>query len=717
MNITKGYIYIRTHESYDIYCACKLGKTSNILDRDNVYSTGELKRGNFAAIYELPSEKMGIIEKILQNEFRKYNIYFDSGTEFYNKVIINLIDKYFQKINLEYRKLSKIEIENLERTTRINEIKKKIKKSLIEKILEIARKKEKILPRNYQIDIIDKSIKHFHENEKGLLVLMCGMGKTLISLWITQRLNANKILIGVPNKLLLNQWRDVILKIFIDYVIFTVSSGVNEEDIENFIKQNNKLIIITTFSSSHKILSISQEMNVIFCMKILDESHHLTTKNMILEKKEKKYVEILKIKSIKQISLTATLKQINAEENDDKIVSNDNKDYFGEIIDRKCLFWAIEKSIICDYIIQTIIVDTELIGEEIVDFSIENEEEKKLLISAFSAYKSIKDGNSHHLLVYTNNQENSDKIIEYLGRIIENNPIDGIFYSYYHSKINIKEQLRIVDEFTKSKFGIISCVYCLGEGWDFPLLDGVVFAENMSSNIRIVQSALRASRKNINEPDKIAKIIIPVLYKDDWLESNDNDMKKIREIIYQMGLEDHTIIEKIKVKKVINFRDNTNRESKDNNKYGEYDEELTRILRLKTIQRGEFKISYEKAKKIIAEKNIVRMKDYLDLCEKDVRLPLNPEIYFKDKFENWIEYLNIERKYYDLNNCRKKIKEYLSEQPQILQNHLNKSSIAKIMCEIDNNFPNYDIWKYYYDLEIEQIIQLSVKKQKNIPIF
>ena len=61
--------------------------------------------------------------------------------------------------------------------------------------------------------------------------------------------------------------------------------------------------------------------------------------------------------------------------------------------------------------------------------------------------------------------------------------------------------------FEKSKFGIISCVYCLGEGWDFPLLDGVVFAENMSSNIRIVQSALRASRKNKNEPNKITKIL------------------------------------------------------------------------------------------------------------------------------------------------------------------------------------------------------------------
>jgi ERCC4-related helicase len=36
----------------------------------------------------------------------------------------------------------------------------------------------------------------------------------------------------------------------------------------------------------------------------------------------------------------------------------------------------------------------------------------------------------------------------------------------------------------------------LGEGYDNPLINGVVFAENMSSNIRIVQSALRASRKN-----------------------------------------------------------------------------------------------------------------------------------------------------------------------------------------------------------------------------
>jgi hypothetical protein len=70
----------------------------------------------------------------------------------------------------------------------------------------------------------------------------------------------------------------------------------------------------------------------------------------------------------------------------------------------------------------------------------------------------------------------------------------------------------------------------------------------MSSNIRIVQSALRASRKNKHQPNKITKIILPILNRDDWLENNENpDLKKVREVIYQMGLEDETITQKIKV--------------------------------------------------------------------------------------------------------------------------------------------------------------------------
>lgn len=44
-------------------------------------------------------------------------------------------------------------------------------------------------------------------------------------------------------------------------------------------------------------------------MKINDECHHLTSSNMKLENTTQTYVEMLNIKSVKQLSLTATLKK------------------------------------------------------------------------------------------------------------------------------------------------------------------------------------------------------------------------------------------------------------------------------------------------------------------------------------------------------------------------------------------------------------------------
>ena len=52
--ISNGYIYVRNHPSYDLLNACKLGKTQNIPERDITYATGEIVRGNFDIIFEVP---------------------------------------------------------------------------------------------------------------------------------------------------------------------------------------------------------------------------------------------------------------------------------------------------------------------------------------------------------------------------------------------------------------------------------------------------------------------------------------------------------------------------------------------------------------------------------------------------------------------------------------------------------------------------------------
>ena len=79
-----GYIYIRNHPSYDEADGCKLGKANNIPERDTQYATGEIKRGNFEMVIEMPKEFIGIVEKLLQKYFNSigFHIQYDGGTEF-----------------------------------------------------------------------------------------------------------------------------------------------------------------------------------------------------------------------------------------------------------------------------------------------------------------------------------------------------------------------------------------------------------------------------------------------------------------------------------------------------------------------------------------------------------------------------------------------------------------------------------------------------------
>jgi len=708
-----GYIYLRNHPSYDVYNACKMGKTSNIPERDTQYATGEIKRGYFEAVFEVPFEKMGIIERSLQlqYEFRELNVKYDAGTEFYNKKIITLIEPYLITIGIKYKKLSKQEISDLVRCNRVRKSKRTNKQIVSYK------------PRNDQTIIIGKSVIHFQQYDKGMLVLMCGVGKTLISLWITQELKSNTILIGVPNKLLLKQWEEVICVLFQNVPYLIVLGGVDTENIMRFLENNQKkCIVITTYSSAHKVYTATQDTRFVFGMKILDEVHHLTTNNMRLAHTTKKYIQMLNIPSVKQLSLTATLKQLESMCDDGIVVSNDNVEYFGEIIDRKCLLWAINENIVCDYVIQTIITNEEQLEQQLSRFHIIEENDKRLFLSAFASLKSIFDGHSHHLLIYSNNKDNSFKLFQYIKMLLEDNYFDisDLYYSNYHSEMKSEHQKEIINNFEKSKFGIITCVYCLGEGWDFPLLDGVVFAENMTSNIRIVQSALRASRKNKNDINKKTKIILPILNRDEWLENNENpDLKKVREVIYQMGLEDETITQKIKVSK-INIekqkpKQKENEERKMVDEFGEYDDELTQQLRLKTIKRTALATTYEKARKINAYKNIKNKESYYELCERDNRLSKEPEIVFKGQFTNWIEYLSIERVYYDLETCKNKVREYLFTHSDIKKIYLDLSIISNELCKIDALFPPNGLWVKYYNVnDLRDIITIHQNSKKKM---
>ncbi len=693
MTEEKGYLYIREHPSYNIYNSCKIGITKNIVNRNNQYITGEIKKGIFTNIFEISKVEMKNIENMLKIKFDYLHIYVDGGTEFFNKSIIEYVEPFLKKYNFEYKKLSDKEIENLTR----------------------PKKENKIIPRFYQDDIIQQSISYFENKDKGILVLPCGVGKTLISMFIIKKLNINTILIGIPNIKLLEQWLSVVKNIFIDVPYLKVFGDICVLDIENFLLNKNRYIVITTYQSVYKVKKATENTGFIFGIKILDEVHHLTTNDTENIEDTKKYVNILLIKSFKQLSLTATLKQL--EINDDKkTISNNSIEYFGDIIDRKCLLWSIKNNIVCDYNIQTIVTNDKHIN--IYD-DIKNDNDKKLFLSSFATLKSIYDKDTTHLLVYSNSRENSKKIINYIERLlddgyfnIEDKKID-IYYSEYNSNIDMIKQENILKKFNKSKFGVLCCVYCLGEGYDNNIIDGVVFSENMTSNIRIVQSALRACRKNKLNNKKISKIILPILNKDEWLDNNENtDYKNTREIIYQMGLEDETIDQKIKVYN-ISIKKQKYKETTIDDGYNKDLTDDVKKFALKTMERKELSfVSYEKAINIIKNKNITSKDKYYKLCEIDDRLPKNPEKIYKNIFSNWIDYLSIEKKYYNIEECKKKVSEYIEKNTELKKYiTMDKLKIIIKICDMDKNFPPYTLWCEYYDInDLSEIIYKNKKK-------
>jgi len=230
----KGYIYLRSNEYWDLYDVYKLGKSSNILDRENNYITSEIKRGKYVMVIELNFDIMDIVETRLQQYFNKlgFHIKFNGGTEFYKKEIIKYIIHYLMEHQINHKVLSDFEIENLIRKDRVYKYNSHIlgedQLFLNKEFLNSTEQKPTFYnPYKLQQIIIDNAYNYFQENDKGLLILTCGVGKTLISLWITIKLNLQTIIIGVPNKLLLYQWYKTITLLFNKVPYMIIESGVN----------------------------------------------------------------------------------------------------------------------------------------------------------------------------------------------------------------------------------------------------------------------------------------------------------------------------------------------------------------------------------------------------------------------------------------------------------------------------------------------------------
>ena len=600
-----------------------------------------------------------------------------------------------------------------------------------------------IIPYPYQQEVLDKINDYYMNNNICKIIHCCGLGKALLGLLIVQKLNYKLVLIGVPTIYLQKQMKNEIIRLFNNHnnILFiggeteynekyTILSTTNKDEINKFInnKDDNCKFVITTYSSCEYLLE-----NFYFDFKIGDEAHHLVGTEY-----EKTKDSFHKIKSVKTLFMTATEKVIENNKTTKILYSMDDENIFGKCIDTKTISWAIENKKITDYNLVIIkntedeidlIINNLNVNDITIQTSIKNN--KNLFLSAFMGLKSIeKYDDLTHILIYTNKTENAELVNKYINIILDLNVININKENYYNKALHSGSKENLTDiklsngeiiegELTKFKnasWGIISSVYIFGEGFDCPRLNGVVFGENMESDIRIVQSTLRPNRLDNNFPNKKAYVIIPYIDTDNFITDNDS-FDKCRKIIAKIRNVDETIEQKINVVSINKLEFEPSEKPIEKIKYChiiENSDELTKIiLRLRYSKALGSKCSEEEdefnyIRQLNKELNIQSKDEYCDklIKEKHKMYIENPEDYFKLKgvWTDWYDFMGVDTKKFIqdknewINFCRDKNVKSLDD--------------YKILCESFDELPKNpaDFYKDFSSIPIE--LQLYIKRRK-----
>jgi len=624
-------------------------------------------------------EILEIEDEILQlhkNERNKYfqtEYFYCKDNQKFHQSIINVLDKRMVKYKVHNtHNFDKKYYDNIPDSFELN-----IKPKQIQNI------NNGFTPYYYQKEVLDNIDEFYANNDIGRILWACGLGKALLGILIIQKLNCKSVVIGVPSIYLQKQMKNEIMRIYnnhknILYIggkterneIYTIESTTTEEYINKFLNKTSSdcKFIITTYDSCNKLI------NNKFDFKIGDEAHHLVGSEF-----EKTKNSFHKIKSNKTLFMTATEKVIENNRTNKVIYSMDDKNIFGEVIDCKTINWAIENKKITDYNLVILKNTEDEINNIINSLNLgENNEvqnsimhHKDLFLSAFMSLKSIEKYNElTHILIYTNKTENSELVKKYIDIILTLNIININKENYYNKSLHSKSTENLNDiklsnssikegeitKFKKAPWGIISSVYIFGEGFDCPKLNGVVFCENMESDIRIVQSTLRPNRLDSSFPNKKVYVIIPYIDTENFITDNES-FDKCRKIISKIRNVDERLEQKINVISFNKTNTKSSTNTQENIKYHhiiENEDELTKImLRLRyskalgsscTEEQDEFNYVQQLNKEL----NIESKEDYSDKSIKNKHKMYieNPEEYFRLKgvWTNWYDFMGVNTK-------------------------------------------------------------------------
>jgi len=442
-------------------------------------------------------------------------------------------------------------------------------------------------PHKTQQEAIDHAFSYFQQHDKGQLILPCGTGKTLASMWIAERIGGQHILVMVPSLALMHQtlreWAantslqpfrylclcsDTTVDLGNDSPIehiyemdVPVTTDVNE--VSDFL--SNKLsttsVLFSTYQSSKVLSEAALKTEMVFGVGIFDEAHRTTGAkvgvwSLALDDKN--------VPIRKRIFMTATPKIYaphvieKAKDEDIFICSMDDSNVYGNPFYEMTFGEAIEREHITDYkIIIICVTDTEVKeviqrGGRVITGDM-HEWDAKAFAKRVALAKGIKAYGLKKVFTFHGRVNGAKAFTDtstpyglhnVFKMLATADNLPSAHVNFFHVNGTMPSGLRnsVMKEFKGSEIGIMSNARCLTEGVDVPAVDTVAFIDPKKSLIDIVQATGRAMRKA--EWKEKGYIFIPVVVAEDSDPEaviGSSDFDTVWQVLQAMVDQDHRL--------------------------------------------------------------------------------------------------------------------------------------------------------------------------------
>ncbi len=440
-------------------------------------------------------------------------------------------------------------------------------------------------PRDYQQEAIRKVVKGLQTADRGQLIMACGTGKTLTSLFISEKLDAKRTLVLLPSLSLLKQtmavWRAnakapfAALPVCSDETVSqddTAIAHISElclpvktdpSDIAEFLRRRSgPRVVFSTYQSSPQIAKAFALRRVPeFDLAIADESHRVAGDESAV------FGTILDADAIearRRLFMTATPRYYTgrvikaAQESEMEVASMDDPAKFGEVFHRLSFGEAIRRGLLTDYQVAIVGVD-DATYREWADKGVlvrrgDKTTDARTLASQIGLAKAMKKYNLHRVISFHSRVLRAKRFAGEMPDVLAwmpagQRPSGPLWTGFASGEMSAGERhvrLQRLRQLDHGERGLLSNARCLSEGVDVPTLDGVAFIDPRGSEVDIVQAVGRAIR--LADDKIVGTIVIPVFIDtetDPGTALNDSSFKAVWRIIKALRAHDADLAEQI----------------------------------------------------------------------------------------------------------------------------------------------------------------------------